>query len=195
MSKSVARFINNTLATIVFVLACFIAFSPFLPELQLAVSNSASAVREDSHVANDRSSNTQYFPKENALIIPAMGVHGIVHEGDTVETMNKGIWHRPHSSDPTKGGNTVLVAHRYLYTSGPDTFYHLPKVTVGQRIKLYWNKKEYVYEVVETKVVDPDAVEIEKESTEPVLTLYTCTPLWTSAKRFVVRSKLISPSI
>lgn len=191
MSKTVAGFINNVLASVVFVLAFFIIFSPFLPEIQLAVSNS---ITPDGLkvISGGKPLLPVPAPEKNTLVIADIGVHGIIYEGDKVETMNKGIWRRPHSSDPTRGGNTVLVAHRYLYTSGPDTFYHLPKVDIGKHIILYWNGKKYEYKVFETKVVDPDEVEIEKDTLEPTLTLYTCTPLWTSAKRFVVRAKPVS---
>ena len=41
--------------------------------------------------------------------------------------------------------------------------------------------------------IDPetDQIEIENNTNESILTLYTCFPLWTSVKRLVVRAKLI----
>ena len=192
MSRQLIRFINNVLATVVIVLALFILLSPFLPEFQLDLKRRFAP--DSDFVYTQASSKTAILniPDRNTVIIPEIGIHGLIYEGKGAETMNLGIWHRPQSSHPGKGSNTVLVAHRYLYTSGPDTFYHLPKISKGSPIVVFWDKQEYRYEVVETQVVDANQVEIEKQTEENILTLYTCTPLWTSEKRFVVRAKLIS---
>ncbi len=192
MSRQLIRFINNVLATVVIVLALFILLSPFIPEFQLDLKRRFAP--DSDFVYTQKSSKTiiRKIPDRNTVIIPEIGIHGLIYEGKDADTMNLGIWHRPLSSHPGKGGNTVLVAHRYLYTSGPDTFYHLPKISAGSPIVVFWDQKEYRYEVVNTHVVDADHVEIEKQTEENILTLYTCTPLWTSEKRFVVRAKLIS---
>lgn len=100
----------------------------------------------------------------------------------------KGIWHKKRSGDPINGGNMVITAHRFLYTGYQDTFYHLPKVEPEEEIRLSWGGEEYLYEVTETFEVTADQVEIEERTEEHMLTLYTCTPLWTSQKRFVVRA-------
>jgi sortase A len=134
---------------------------------------------------------SESIPPSNILSISEIGIYGKIYEGEGADTMNKGIWHRPHTSTPDVGGNTVLVAHRHLYTSGPDTFYHLPKLQKGSKITLYWQQKKYSYVVVDTRIVEPDESHIEKNTFEHQLTLYTCTPLWTSAKRFVVTAKPI----
>ena len=100
----------------------------------------------------------------------------------------KGIWHKKPTGDPVNGGNMVITAHRFLYTGYQDTFYHLPKVQPGEEILLEWGGEEYRYEVTETFEVNADQIEIEETTEEHILTLYTCTPLWTSQKRFVVRA-------
>ncbi len=191
MSIQFVRFVNNVLATVVVVLALFVLCSPFLPELQLSFMK---RVMPDTDAAHTRTSDKvppSQVPTQNTIIIPEIGIRGIIYEGEGADTMNLGIWRRPQSSHPGMGGNTVLVAHRYLYTTGPDTFYHLPKMSTRSEIVVFWDKKEYRYEVIDTRVVEADQVEIEKQTPEDILTLYTCTPLWTSEKRFVVRAKLV----
>lgn len=103
----------------------------------------------------------------------------------------KGIWRRPNTSSPDKAGNTVLVAHRFTY-NGPAVFYHLDLMKKGHRFAVFWDGKEYDYEVIETKIVEPTAIEIENNTKEPIMTLYTCTPMWTAKQRLVIVSKLIS---
>lgn len=192
MSRTLIRFLNNVLATVILILALFIVLSPFLPELQLEIAQKI-APSSDEHYLDQPTKNEPAIPppEDNTLVIPAIDVHGIIHEGNDVNTLNLGIWHRPKSSTPDKGSNTVLVAHRYLYTSGPDTFYHLPKMTIGQRFVVFWGKKKYTYEVFKIETVNPDTIEVEAPTKETVMTLYTCTPLWTSEHRFVVKAKLI----
>ena len=191
MSQQMIRFLNNVLATVVVVLALFILFSPFIPELQLNMQKRFLPHSDSSYTVTTSNIPPAQIPERNTVIIPEIGIHGLIYEGKNADTMNLGIWHRPLSSHPGKGGNTVLVAHRYLYTSGPDTFYHLPKISKGSPILVFWDKQEYRYEVLDTQVVEANQVEIEKQTEDNILTLYTCTPLWTSEKRFVVRAKLV----
>ncbi len=67
------------------------------------------------------------IPKENRLVIPKISVDGEINTGGK-ESLDKGLWLRPDTSNPSLGGNTVIVAHRFLYSSGPITFYHLDKM-------------------------------------------------------------------
>lgn len=124
------------------------------------------------------------------LQIPSIGVDVKIVEGDSDSSLDLGVWRRPDTGDPENGGNMVLTGHRFQYLPPNNTtFYHLPKVEVGDEIIVYWDEIEYDYIVNETFVVEPDAVEIEEDSAYPMLTLYTCTPLWTADKRFVVRAE------
>jgi sortase A len=135
------------------------------------------------------SENVISVPEDNRLQIPGIGVDGTIHEGTSIDLLNKGIWRRPKTSTPDKGGNTVLVAHRFLYRSGPNTFYLLDKVAIGDEITVWWNKSRYTYKVIETKTVEPDALEIEHSTDDARLTLYTCAPLFSSSHRLVVIAK------
>jgi len=57
-------------------------------------------------------------------------------------------------------------------------------------VLVYWQGKEYVYRVYEITEVLPNQVEIEYSTKDSILTLYTCSPLWTSEKRLVIKAKL-----
>lgn len=138
----------------------------------------------------DKKSPPENIPKDNTLVIPALNMQEIIQEGPTEATLMKGVWHRPHTSDPSKGSNTVIAGHRFTYR-GAAVFYNLDKVKVGDQIVMYWSGKKYQYEVSRTYIVPPTATEIEQPTDEPILTLYTCTPLWTSKSRLVVEAKLM----
>ena len=115
-------------------------------------------------------------------------------EGNSIAIISKGgTWRRPQSATPLDDGNTVIVGHRY-YGSNVSTFYHLDKVLVGQKLALYWEGQEYLYEVTESKVVGPSAVEVEAPTQDKRLTIYTCTPIWTAKNRLVIIAKPLGAS-
>lgn len=192
-SDDTLRKVNNFLTVAVILLGLFLVVSPILPQLSFWTKRATGQVndtipysKEDEADSNKDSS----LPKENRLVIPQMGLDGEVFEGRYASTLNQGIWHRPQTSSPDQGGNTVFVAHRFTY-SAPANFYHLDKLKVDDRIAVVWNQKLYNYKVREIKVVEPTAVEIENNTEESILTLYTCTPMWTAEQRLVVVSELL----
>ncbi|MBN2100279.1 class D sortase [Candidatus Dojkabacteria bacterium] len=121
------------------------------------------------------------------ILIPEIGLNAPVVEGEDESVMDQGAWHRPGTGNPIDGGNTVITGHRFRYLPPNNlTFYHLDKVEKGDEVILFWDGVEFDYIVTETFVVDPDRTDIEGNTVEPKLTLYTCTPLWTAQKRLVV---------
>ncbi|EFK95167.1 Uncharacterized protein yhcS [sediment metagenome] len=199
------RLFNDILSIVIVGFAIYIIAAPIIPELQYKVESSidksagyayqsdlTSQAIEDKTVGEIPEEKLKPIPEVNTLTIPSIGVDGEIFEGSSIYTLNKGLWRRPKTSTPDKGGNTVIVAHRYLFTEGPNTFYHLDKVKKGDKFALFWNKKEYIYEVTEVKTVEPTAIEIEDNTKDPIVTLYTCTPLWTAKYRLVVIGKLIN---
>ena len=117
----------------------------------------------------------------------SLGMEETINEGNSIATLRKGVWRLPHTSTPDKGGNTVLVGHRFTY-SGQAVFYHLDKVKQGDRITIVWKGKLYSYEVKTIKVVPPTEVSVEANTKEPMLTIYTCTPLLTAKDRLVIQA-------
>lgn len=98
----------------------------------------------------------------------------------------------PQTSTPDKGSNTVITGHRFRFLPPNNTtFYLLDKLEKDDIVTVVWEGKEYYYRVIETKVVSPDQTEVINASKESILTLFTCTPLFTSQKRHVVISELI----
>lgn len=130
------------------------------------------------------------LPKDNRLIIPKIDLDQHIFEGTSPYTVNKGVWIRPNASRPDIGSNTVMVAHRLTYTDPRGPFYFLNKLAVGDEIAVTWQQKVYHYKVESIKVVSPTDVEVEAPTKQSVLTLYTCTPLWTLSSRLVIRAGL-----
>ncbi|HNQ31506.1 MAG TPA: sortase [Candidatus Woesebacteria bacterium] len=194
--------INHLLLIILVLLSAYIMFIPFVPEVTAFYNKQTDKTRGfkyESRLAIQEAErlgiSREYLkpiPNENRLVMPQIGVDSLVVEGIGPDVLDKGLWRRPNSSTPDKGGNTVITGHRFLYSSGPKTFYNLDKVQIGDKFFLFWEGVEYDYEVVDIFVVEPDQIEIEDNTPEPLLTLYTCTPLWSSAQRLVIRARLIN---
>ena len=54
---------------------------------------------------------------------------------------------------------------------------------------MYWQGAEYNYAVTAIKVVQATALEVEAPTDEDIVTIYTCTPLWSAKDRLVVIAK------
>lgn len=129
---------------------------------------------------------SEALPKGNRLVIPKIGVDVEIVEGKDERALYRGIWHIPNTSSPDRGGNTVLTGHRFQYLSGPRTLYLLDQMQVGDVIIVYWKGVEYDYKVRERKIVNPDAIEILDNTDSPQLTVFTCTPIFTTKQRLVL---------
>jgi sortase A len=181
--------INTLLLSAIVLVNGYIVVLPLLPNIIFWLQRNDTG-RIQALMQTIHTTPVAAHSRENGLIIPAIALDQAVHEGQNPSTLKQGLWHRPASSTPDKGGNTVIVGHRLTYTDPRGTLYHLDKVQPGDELALTWGAKRYLYTVIETKVVGPEAIEVEAPTTEPRLTLYTCTPLWLPKDRLVVVARL-----
>lgn len=134
-----------------------------------------------------------YITDGNRLFIPKIGVETKILEGQTLDVLSKeeGVWREPDTAgDPKNEGNMTLAGHRFQYLPpNATTLYNLDKLQKDDMIEVYWEGQRYVYKITETFEVTPDEVWV-KNSIEGVkeLTIYTCTPIYTSEKRLVVKA-------
>lgn len=190
------RRFNNYLTAVVIGLSIYIIITPFTPHMNLwwaQFTDDTNGYRYAGRLADsvgEDSDDLLSVPENNTLVIPSLQIDETIIESDAPEAVDLGTWRRPHTSTPDQGSNTVIVAHRFAYTHGA-TFYHLDKVKSGEKFAIFWNGEEYVYEVFDISTVPATAIEIEGPTDEPIVTLYTCTPIWTAENRLVVKAKLV----
>ncbi|MDP3964053.1 MAG: sortase [bacterium] len=123
----------------------------------------------------------------NHLVIPKIGVSVPIVEGSSEAALDRGAWRIPETSTPEVGGNTVISAHRFRFLPPNNTtFYLLDKLEVGDEITVFWKGERYDYQVGESSVVDKSAVVIQEEKGDTRLTLFTCTPLFSTAQRLAI---------
>jgi sortase A len=192
MRKLTHRNFNNLLSAVVIGLGLYIAITPFLPAISFIFQDKSAEARAPyaGELAKaEGSSSTATKPKENRIVIPSIQIDEQIVESPTINAISEGgTWRRPNTATPTQNDNTVIVGHRW-YGNDVSTFYHLDKVAIGDKLALYWEGQEIIYEVTETKIVEASAVEIEGPTDEKQLTIYTCDPIWTAKNRLVVIAK------
>lgn len=181
---------NKILEYIIYAICLLVIILPYIPKFSFWAEKYVFA----DTTYNAAESMPDYDLSYDHLIIPSIVVDRKIVEADNMKQVHENVWRRPRGSTPDKGSNTVLVAHRYATIGGnrASTFYNLPELVNGDKIYVAWQGKLYTYEVYETDTVEPTAIEIEDPTADPILTLYTCTPLWTASHRFVVRARLIT---
>lgn len=121
----------------------------------------------------------------NWLLIPSIGVKTPIVEGADLGVLDRqdGVWHQ--TGDVAKG-NFVIAGHRFKYLPpNQTTLYLLDRLKTGERIVVWYGGHRYAYAAAEQKTVGRDATQILNPTTNPQLTLYTCTDL-AATKRLVV---------
>lgn len=182
------RKVNNVLSVAVILICLYIITYPLLPQMAFWYKNIFGVSTQ--LVKDGKNTTKSNYPEQNTLVVPTLNMQELVYEGNTDDILKLGVWRRPMSSTPDKQSNTVLAGHRFTY-SDPAVFYHLDKIKQGDEIILYWQKKKYIYRTASIKEVPPTAGEVELPTKDPVLTMYTCAPLWSLKNRLVVQANLI----
>ncbi len=119
--------------------------------------------------------------------IPQVGVKLPIYLGATEENMKKGAAHLSQTSLPIGGENTncVLAAHRSMVTA--EMFRDIEELRPGERITVTNLWKTLLYQVVESKVIEPEDVsEIHIREGKDMVTLFTCHPQRSTRYRYVV---------
>lgn len=188
--KLAVRFLKKAFLIIVLVVGLYLVLMPILPQIFYYFRQIGGYEVYDRHLTDTSFTLSDASTDEkpgNWVIIPKIGVETPIIEGETEDALDEGAWHRPDTGSPDRGGNTVITGHRFKYLPPNNlTFYHLDKLEKGDQIIVSWEGIEYYYVTSEVFVVEPDRVDIEADTAQPRLTLYTCTPLWTAEKRLVV---------
>ena len=193
ITKSKITIANNLLLGLIILVNGYVIMAPLWPTLAYQANNHTA--KRQQLKASLRAPTPTAQP--NHLVVPSMLLDEPVYEGparDQYKILNKGIWRYDRGSTPDQGGNTVLIGHRFTYTTPRGVFYHLDKVSVGDEIGLWWNNKRYLYKVSQVKTVAPTDTAIENNTSDPQLTIFTCTPLWLPKNRLAVIARLEASS-
>ena len=91
---------------------------------------------------------------------------------------------------PGESGNVVLSGHISSPREGA-VFHHLPDLEKGMGVIVATQDQQYLYTIVDTHVVTPDAVEVLDPTDQAIITMLTCVPDGIYSHRLVVRAEAV----
>ena len=161
-----------------------VTFRPTVQAEQLATS-----LKHDTPVS-------QGLLKENRLIIRSQ--HGFQVDapiilGQSDDDLLRGAGLDPQSVAPGQVGRSVISAHSFIprRSAYATLFFALDRLQVGDYIDTYYQGQHARYQVYATWLKPKDQALSElSASTEPILTLYTCSPVYTSKQRRGIHARL-----
>jgi len=192
MGRVTFKKINNVLLGLIILINGYVIAGPFVPAIIFHAQSHSAREQLQRKLDTNAAARTSSLGS-NGLLIPSMLLDQPILEGTVAnqyKVLNQGIWRWPRGSTPDRGGNTVLIGHRFTYTNPHGVFYFLNKVKIGDDIGVIWNRTSYTYKVANITEVPPTDTTIESPSSSAKLTLFTCTPLWLPKDRLVVVANL-----
>lgn len=190
------RTINRCLAIVIITINLYFVIAPFYPVVhfwwQRTFSKTAAQLQSvvDQQKTNNTSTTTITRDGRH-IVIPKLALDTPVLNEANNTYATAGAWHRARTSTPGHGSNTVIVGHRFTYANPSGVFYHLDKLATGDEILLMWDNKSYIYKVTGSRVVPATETSVEDPTESELLTLYTCTPLWSAKDRLVITAERI----
>lgn len=117
-----------------------------------------------------------------------------VVDGVSRDDLTRGPGRYPNSASPGEDGNFAVAGHRTTYGS---PFFSLEELREGDEIHLTDRSGErHVYEFAAREIVSPGAgwvlTDDPLETDRPTLTLTTCHPRFSAARRMVVFGEVVS---
>lgn len=104
-----------------------------------------------------------------------------------------GVVHYPNTSVPGRGGAILISGH----SSGPPNvrgnydyvFSRLNSLVAGDKVIIYFEGKTYNYKVFRKEIVWPNQVRLREYKGKETLTLISCWPVGTNARRIVIEAE------
>jgi LPXTG-site transpeptidase (sortase) family protein len=136
-------------------------------------------------------------PPPTRLVISAMELDAPIVAvpivGDTwdVSSLTHEIGHLAGTANAGESSNMVLSAHVTL-REGVGPFQRLEWLREGATAVVYAGEEAYTYRVVEKKYVAPDDISVAYPTSNPVLTLLTCTTWDAESRKYSERLAVIA---
>ncbi len=112
--------------------------------------------------------------------------------------LRDGVVHYPNTGTPGQPGNIVIFGHssNQVWAKGnyKFVFASLDKLETGDSIILEYKGLRYIYAVKNMKIVKPTDLSVLDTTTAHRLTLITCTPVGSNAKRLIIEAEQIAPA-
>jgi len=122
-----------------------------------------------------------------SIEIPAIGLSTAMWEGIRLSTLDNGPGHWPGTAMPGEVGNAVIAGHRVSHHAD---FRHLDDLVAGDDVIMTTPSGRFVYKVISSEIVKPDALWVVDQTPEATATLFACHPPGSVRERIVVHLAL-----
>ena len=204
-SKRLRKFIPLFAGAFVVLLILFLQYNRLIFAPIMAYVSPGNS--EDSGISAIDPTISTGVSGDNRLIIPKLNVDvpvnfGIANDTDTINmAMENGVaqFSIPGASAmPGEIGNLVITGHSAgdIYSNNQYKFIFsgLERLNAGDLIYIDYQGTRYTYSVTKKETVEPTNVAaLVYETSKPMLTLITCTPLGTSRYRLLVTAEQVNP--
>ena len=126
------------------------------------------------------------------IIIPTIGVNQVIIEGAGEAQLEAGPGHYPWTVLPGETGDAAIAGHR---TTWGRPFWSLDRLRLGDPIIVESPLGRFTFTVTGAVTVLPTDLGAILPSTTPSLTLTTCTPKFSAARRLIVRASLQASAV
>jgi sortase A len=126
------------------------------------------------------------------LWIPKLSLEKTIVHGTRFSHLKTGPGHFEKSAMFGHTGNAAIAGHRTTYGS---PFERLDELVVGDSVWVRTLEGQFQYRVTELRVVQPAEVAVVAQTEEPLLTLVTCHPKYSSSSRLIVRASLVGETL
>ncbi|MFI0451456.1 sortase [Actinomadura sp. 6N118] len=131
------------------------------------------------------------------LVIPRIGLSERVREGVAKARLRRAIGHYPGTAKPGQPGNVALLGHR---TTGRAPFRKLNRLTKGDLIIFKIRSRAFRYVVRRIRIISPSRTNVlhpvpfraGRTPKRSYVSLITCHPMGSDAKRLVVIGELVA---
>lgn len=136
-------------------------------------------------------------PPATRLVLPALGIDApvvevpITNKTWDVSVLTYEIAHLGGSANPGEKNNMVLAGHVTL-KRGAGPFLNLESLEAGDLAIVYAGEQPYTYRVVSKKYLAPTDVSVAFPTSDPILTLLTCTDWDAAHRRYTQRVAVIA---
>jgi LPXTG-site transpeptidase (sortase) family protein len=173
---------------------------PIVPLEALPIPQGLVGTEAEAHVVPipQKVPGVQPLPAKR-LIIPTIGLDSkVIQLGTRLDRRGQLAWetapfavgHHRGTAGAGQNGNMVLSGHISSPSEG-SIFHRLPELKVGEGVIVGTDERQYLYRVVDTKVVTPDEVSVMQPTPDPTATLITCVPDGVYSHRLVVTARLV----
>jgi sortase A len=163
----------------------------------VAAASAQSQVIPELKMRNRPYTNRLQPPER--LMIPAIELDSkVIPVGTKTDPQGRVLWetaafavgHHRGSGMPGEKGNIVLSGHISSPHEGA-VFRDLPHLKPGLGIIIATLDRQYLYTIVDTLVVTPDAVEVLDPTDKSIVTMITCVPDGVYSHRLIVRAEAV----